>query len=413
MANAYTDNLRSKYTGIKTTIDGIQARAAEENRDLTADELRSISDQSEVAKKLADELGTLVEIEARDAKVAETATRATSATVAQDRDPGHYTRSSQYSFFGDLYTSKQGDENAAGRLGQHNRALSTGAGNAGAGVVPPKWMTEEFQTVAYQGRRVAGAVRNVSLGDDPRPITMPKQTAGASVAEQATENTAVSEADGWASDVATVIPKATAGIQVVSRQMLDMSNPAIDGLIYGDLLASYNEKIEAKVVAAMLASAGTAVVTLATEAEFEADAADCLVSGAIAVRSARKLPADVAIMNVGRYGEFLKLKDSTGRPLLPLDSAGPMNVLGTGSVAVDGRIHGLGVLATEGIATGYPESILVARASDTLLFESNVMRFRYEEVAGPESVKLGIWGYSAVHVKYAGDSVKSVSVTIA
>ena len=405
MANAYTDNLRSKYTGIKTTIDGIQARAAEENRDLTADELRSISDQSEVAKKLADELGTLVEIEARDAKVAETATRATSATVAQDRDPGHYTRSSQYSFFGDLYTSKQGDENAAGRLGQHNRALSTGAGNAGAGVVPPKWMTEEFQTVAYQGRRVAG--------DDPRPITMPKQTAGASVAEQATENTAVSEADGWASDVATVIPKATAGIQVVSRQMLDMSNPAIDGLIYGDLLASYNEKIEAKVVAAMLASAGTAVVTLATEAEFEADAADCLVSGAIAVRSARKLPADVAIMNVGRYGEFLKLKDSTGRPLLPLDSAGPMNVLGTGSVAVDGRIHGLGVLATEGIATGYPESILVARASDTLLFESNVMRFRYEEVAGPESVKLGIWGYSAVHVKYAGDSVKSVSVTIA
>jgi HK97 family phage major capsid protein len=423
--NVYLENLRTKYEGIRTSIEGLQTRAADEKRDLTEEELRSIKDQGDAAKALFTEIESLTEIETRNRKVAELAgslqnkgeeTRATGNAQTRDRDPGHYRSEKdggRYSFFGDLHLRHQGDAEATQRLAEHTRALSTGS--AGVGVVPPRWMTDEFQEIARQGRVVAAAVRHIDLGDDPRPIAMPRQTAGTDteVTEQAAENDPVEDDDAWASTTSTMTPKPTSGIQIVSRQMLDMSTPAIDELIWGDLLGAYNAKVETKVCTAMASSAGAAVRTFATNADFAdpEDGPDAVVDTAIAVRNLRKLAANALICNVLRYGEILKWKDSSGRPLMPEETAGPMNVVGVGSVAVDGRVKGLGVLATDGLPSTFPESILVARTSDTILFESNVFRFKYEEVNGPESVKLGIWGYTGVHVKYSGASVRKMVVT--
>lgn len=431
--NPYLKAQREKYEALRTNIEGLQTRAASEGRDLTDDELRSVREQGETAKGLAEQISDLTEIENRSAAVAalqvQTAPAApeatetrTSTTTTQDRDPGHYTRSSSNSFFADLHHARSGDEDASRRLAEHNRALSTGT--HGAGVVPPKWLTEEFAEVARQGRRVASVVRNIPLGDDPRPLTLPKQTAGVdtAVAEQSAENAATTFPDLYNTGVDTVTPKATVGGAKVSRQMLDMSNPAIDQLIYGDLLAAYNQKVEAKVVATMDTAAGTAVKTYATLATAWAAAltvssgkiaasAD-LLAAAIAVRNARKLPADIAIMSVVRYGDYLGLTDSSGRPIMPLSENGPSNVVGTGSPAVDGRIHGLGVIASDGI-TQFPESIIVARSQDTLLFESNMLRFMYEQPDGPEMVRLGIWGYTACLTRYAGASTKRNVITAA
>ncbi len=119
-------------------------------------------------------------------------------------------------------------------------------------------------------------------------------------------------------------------------------------------------------------------------------------------------------MNVTRYGKFLKLRDADGRPLIVNPGVGQaVNVAGVGSVATDGIIEGLAVIATDGIPTAYPESYVAFRAADTVLFESNTLRFRFEEVAGPESVVLGIWGYTAVIVRQAGKSAKRVQITAA
>lgn len=427
--NAYLTNLRTKYDGIRSTIEGLQTRAADEGRDLTEDELRSIQEQGTDAAKLAQEIESLTDIETRNRKVAELAAGLAEeknteqvrsalpvgSAQTKDRDPGHYRKGGAHSFFGDVYQARtHQDGDALRRLTEHNRALDS-AGE-GVGVVAPVWLTSEFQESVHQSRRVASAVRNLPLSS-PAPMSMPKQTGSAAVAEQSAENSALGYTDAWDSDIDTVTPKAIGGGQIVSRQLLDSGNPAVDALIYSDLLADYNGKVEAKVVAAMIASAGTAVRTYATEAAWDTAAgnlqvSDDIVDVATAVRVARKLPADVLITSVGRYAELLKLKDSTGRPLLPADSAGPMNVIGSGTVAVDGRIHGLGVLASDGV-TQYPESILAARASDTILFESPVMRFSYEQPNGPESIKIGVWAYTAVYVKYAGLSVKRNVITAA
>lgn len=455
MANVYLDKLVEKYEGLQKSIEGLQTRAAEANngagRELSTDERTLVRSQGDEAKKLAEEITELTEIENRNLKVSKLhadlaaatgaaiagdddkddaggksggsadqtrSTRLAGGATTKDRDPGHYTRSSQYSLFGDLYKSKVLDDDAAQRrLSEHNRALTTGA--HGPGIVPPKWLTEEYEALARQGRSLANAVRNIPLGDDPRPITLPKQIAGtdAVVAEQAAENNPVGGADAFDTDVDTVVPRPTAGKQTVSRQMVDMASPAIDLLIYGDLMSVYNLKVENKVGAAVLAG-GPAPLT-GTAANFSTLTAatsgpDQALKAAIAVRKARKLPANILAMTIDRYGEFLALKDTQGRPVMPDDSAGPMNVVGVGSVQVDGRLKAMGVVATDAMGTGaLPDTFAALRASDVLLFESSVLRFRFEEVAGPESIVLGIWAYTGVIARQSGKCIQRVNVTAA
>lgn len=445
MPNPYLQSLHDKYSQLQLAMTALKDKAVGENRDLSEDELTSVRGMAEQGAPLLRQIEDLTTVELRDRQIQELAAqvmndatvdavrsrtdveltsvgsvqqRGTGLALArtQDRDPGHYTRGSHNSFFGDLNRAREGDEDAARRLGEHNRALTTGS--AGAGVVPPHWLSDEFELLARQGRALASAVRNIGLGSDPRPITLPKQTTGtdAEIVEQSAENDATEDDDAWASSTDTVTPKPTAGIQVVSRQMLDMSSPAIDALIYGDMISAYNLKVEKKVGAAMVTAASTAVTTFATNAAFSTGSAayDAVVDTSIAVRNARKLPADLIAMGVVRYGEFLKLKDADSRPLIVEGSAGPMNAIGVGTVQVDGRIAGLGIIGTDGVSTGaFPESILVARAADTILFESDVLRFRYEQPLGPESVKMGVWGYTAVIVRQAGKSVKRIVVTAA
>ncbi|MHA6626888.1 phage major capsid protein [Pseudonocardia sichuanensis] len=447
--NPYLLRLRSQYDQLRGSIESILTAAAsdgEGGRDLTETERRSVEAMTEQAQGLLPQIEQLTAIEQRNRQVAglaaqvedaaavdeaDTETRSeggnqgspggerlTGSAQTQDRDPGHYRRAGEHSFFADLYRSamKLDDGEAATRLGEHTRALSTGV--QGGGVVAPNWLTEEYETKARQGRALANAVRQLPI-TNPAPMSLPGQTAGTEdvVTEQAAENTPPLETDEYDSGVVTVTPKPTTGAQLFSRQLFDMSNPAIDELIYGDLLAVYDDKVEAKVGAAVIAAAGAAVVTHADNDAFLGTAPatpglDSFVDAAIAVRNARKLPANVVAMGVTRYGVLKKMKDTTGRPLIPNMQHGIQNVFGVGDIATDGEFEGLQIIATDGISTGaFPESIAVLRVQDTILFEGGMMRFRFEEVAGPHSIKVGIWAYTAVVVRQAAHSVRRVAIT--
>lgn len=351
----------------------------------------------------------------------------------RDRDPGHYrtvTDGGEHSFFADQYRAlKLGNTAAmrrltedqnfrAGQLPQHRALTMTGEG---PGTTMPKWLLERFELVLRQGRPLANAVQNLPLGSDPRPMTLPKQTVGTStvLADQGGENVAPATTDQFDTDVDTITPGTLTGAQVVSRQFLDSATPAIDMLIMNDLVANYNLQIEKKVGAAMITAAGSAVATFATEAAFvgtlpAVPSVDAVIDAAVLVRAGRYLPADIIAMGTRRFGAFKKLKDTTGRPLMPI-TGGTMNIFGQlNPVDVDGEIEGLGIIATEGISTGaYAESFVVARASDTLLWEGDMMRFRYEEVTGPQSIKLGIWNYYALSVRRPGVGQKRIVVTAA
>lgn len=447
--NPYLKAKRDQYEALRKQIESVQTTAqthdngdGTKGRALTETESTLVRTQNTAAQALFDEIEELTKIDQRNRRMDELAAEtagdnndvknragSSSDTKTRDRDPGHYRSAKEggkHSFFGDLYRAHSNhDEASQTRLREHNRALDTPT--EGVGTVAPHWMVEEFETLARQGRRLASAVRNIPLGDDVRPITLPRQTVGtdAVVAEQAAENDPVPGADAWDSDVHVVTPKPTTGKQTVSRQMVDMSTPAIDQLIFGDLIEVYDDKVEAKVAAAVIAAAGASITTFANEAAFVAAnggaAYDSVIDLEIAVRNARKRPGDLLWMSVRRWGQFKKLKDSTGRPLILPGSAGPMNVMGVGTANVEGQIDEVGVIASDGIGVaGYPEKYGVMKASDTVLFESNMLRFRFEEVSGPESIVLGIWGYTGVIVRQTpgavgtqSKSVRAVTVTAA
>jgi hypothetical protein len=458
MSRKRLTQLLSIYTENQGGLDTLLDKAADENRTtLTPEEETQVTAFRARLDEVGPELESLAGAEARSAQMADLVagvqgdgdaegegapvnadgTNSRGRYTTQDRDPGHYRSAKQggrNSFFHDLVHARpevSDDGDARTRLAEHTRALTTGV--AGAGIVPPKWLTDMYAPLARQGRVVANAVRHIDLGDDPRPVTLPKQTTGtdAVVVEQATENTHPSETDAFATDVDVVTFKPTAGIQVVARQTIDMTDPSIDELIYGDMISVYDDKVEQKVVTAMVAAAAAAatVRTFATDTS-ATDAAntnwndvnpgpvalDAMVDAEFAVWGARTEPADIAIMRIPRWGSFRKLRDLQGRAFLPPEYTRQtaVNVEGMGTVVRLGQVEDMEVLPTKAMGTtAYPENILAARSQDTILWEGALQRFRFEEVAGPESIKLGIWAYTGCLVRYATSSVRRVVITAA
>jgi hypothetical protein len=438
----YLAALRKKYEGMKASSDALKNKAVAENRALSDPETASVRQIDTEAKALFDQIQALHDAEEQDAKMlamraslnlggdpdgqgddpdagqGEPSTRGRGGAQTRQRDPGHYRSikdGGKQSFFADLYKSANGDQTAAQRLAEHTRSIDT-AGE-GAGVIPPKWLLEEFAATARQGRALANAVRNVPLGDDPRPMSLPKQTGAAAAggapitvdqAEVTNSTPNTSFTDAWDSDVDSVTPRATTGGQIVTRQLLDMANPAIDGLIFADLLGAYDDAIEAKVCTAVSA-VGTALPALGGDDVTDPDHYNRVaLDAAMQVRQNRKRPPNVYGMSNIRYGKVLGLVDTTGRPLVPSAVGQAVNVSGVGSVAVDGIWHGAGVIATAGFADD--DRFWSIRLADVLLFESNMYRFRYEQPLGPDLIKLGIWAYAATLVRYGTASIKRVEI---
>lgn len=440
-SDPYLDAQLREYNSIKSALAAVRQRAiAESNRALTDTEVAQVTQMNTRAKALSELIETLGEAYTRDQSVAAMAARLAGGAAAGDqgqpgggeftgvggaqtrqRDPGHYRsikEGGKASFFGDIYRAQNGDQAARNRLDEHTRSIDT-AGE-GAGVIPPKWMTELYEDLPRQGRALANAVRNIPLGDDPRPMSLPKQTAGATTggapitvdqAEVTNSTPNTSFTDAWDSAVTTVTPLATTGGQIVTRQLLDMANPSIDLLIFGDLIEAYNDAVEAKVAAA-IATVGSALfalegITPITDADHYNRVA---IDAAMQVRQNRKRPPDIYAMSNIRYGKVLGLVDTTGRPLVPAPQGGAqfVNVSGVGSVPVDGFWHGLGIVATAGFSDD--DRFWAVRSSDVLLFESNMYRFRYEQPLGPDLIKLGIWAYTATHLRFGTTSVKRVEI---
>lgn len=439
--NPYLTKLIGEYDGIKKAIAAMRAKAVAENRDLSDTENQQVSQMQTRGQTLAETIKTVGEEELRNVDIAAMAARLAGGTDTDDqtgtdtggdsagfrrvggattrqRDPGHYRSikdGGKHSFFGDLWKSHHGDQAARTRLDEHMRNLDT-AGE-GAGVLPPKWLADEFAEEARQGRALANVVRNIPLGDDPRPMSLPRQsgaaaTGGAPVTidqnEVTNDTPTTSFTDAWDSHVDTVTPLASNGGQVMSRQLLDMANPAIDALIYSDLIGAYDDGVEAKVAAA-IAVLGTALP--AVDGDDVADPTHynrVALDAAMQVRQNRKRPPTIWTMSNIRYGKVLGLVDTTGRPLVPAGTGQPVNVSGVGTVAVDGIWHGLPVVATAGFSDD--DEFFAVRSSDVLLFESNMYRFRYEQPLGPDLVKIGIWAYTAVYIKYGTAPVKRVEI---
>jgi HK97 family phage major capsid protein len=420
--------LAADYQTLVDQYETILNRAVDESRDPTDEEAGLLDGLRSEMQPLGDRLVQLRETDDRRYAAVRAMSDApnlpdtpSSSMVHVRSEPEIYRRDAppdqRRSFFRDLLHAQLDHDTECRSMLERHAMMTRAAGTTttGAGVVPPMWLFEEFAIIAHGARPWADTLRRVGISD-ANPVNIGVQaTPGAVVAAQASENTI--PADGsFNATILTTSPKTYTGKVDVSRQLVDGSNPAVDGIIFADAMGAYNEQIESAVVAAFEGATGfAATITYPGTAPVYPQLMDAFIDAGASVRKHRKAPPKVVFCSEGAWAYISKEKDTQGRPLVTTGYHGPVNAYGLGESITYGHIAG-NVVGLEVIPSwaAVDNHLYVLKADDSLLLESSTFNFRYEEVLGPESIRLGVWGYAApVVARYpAGIAKIDAGVTI-
>jgi phage head maturation protease len=243
-------------------------------------------------------------------------------------------------------------------------------------------------------RRPMGDFFNRIPISDARPRIFPKVTTSGTVATFA-EGVAPTATD-IATTAVTVTPSAYGTYTDVSRQALDGGDPNVLSIIFQDLVEAYSQASETaiKVAVEAGASASGTAITAATPWAGE-------LGNVVKYYATRFRPCEAAFVPSALYSVLLAQGDTTGRPFMP--QLGPVNSDGTvNSGGVNGNI--LGAQAFLSWASTVNVNVF-AVSNDYVIYESSIVQFTYDQVVGPQSVRVGLWAYLGIGTRLGGLSV--------
>ncbi|MFC6089455.1 hypothetical protein, partial [Saccharothrix lopnurensis] len=251
---AEVDQLRAAKTALDAELDQMQARL----RDLEEEKERD-----EAADRLSREIAPGAGRPAYD-RVARVGAEERTYRPDQDRRGVRFAR--------DVAAAHLNDYAAQARLAQHmreeqverseavagaeERAVGTGAFT---GLVVPQYLVDMFAPMATNGRPFADAVSHHDLPETGMTVEIGRGTTGTSVANQASENAAVSETD-FDDTVLSVPVRTAAGQQTVSRQGVDRG-VRVEDTIWADLIRRYHANLDSNLL--NLATVGLSAVSTA------------------------------------------------------------------------------------------------------------------------------------------------------
>ncbi|MFE7559662.1 phage major capsid protein [Kitasatospora sp. NPDC057500] len=471
---------------LKTELDAVLAAPSAADRNLTADEQRAFAEKREAIRVVDTDLDTartqlqdLDEEEQRAAAAAELrATLGTGRPTAGARivsEPVTYHRTGAHSYFLDLARAELGRGDGDGghaaardRLQRHAAELDVelpkrqarldaaaeGAVRGLEGVneraaesaferrvapnrtdgqggyfVPPLWMVDQYIDLPRFGRTIANSVRNMPLPSGTDSISLPKIATGTATGVQTADGAAVTSQD--LTDTSVTAPVRTvAGQQDVAMQLLDQSPIAFDEVMFADLIADYNQKIDVQVIAGsgaagqargILNTPGINSVTYTDATPTLPEMWPVFAQAASQVAKNRKLPALATFMTPSLWYWIVSQLDTAGRPLVQVEPGTGFNIaaLQTGAVAEGpaGRIVSLPTLLDGNIPSnlgaGTNESrIITARTSDLYLWEGSMRtRVLQEVLSGTLQVRFQVWNYFAFMADRRPESVSVISGT--
>ena len=356
------------------------------------------------------------------------AQRQAPAVVTREERTYNQGNVSTRSFFGDMYRDSEGDRTARERIDRHRREAEIEGETAGfekragttggfVGLVPPQYLVDLAAPIARAGRPTANVMRPLPLPETGMSLIIPKGTTGATEAIQATENSSVSNTDeAWTNVTVPVVT--IAGQQDVSRQSLERG-VGIDQIIYDDLQAAYNVALDQQVLSGT-GSSGQMLGILQTSGVNQATAFGAAATpttfyqktgGQVnAVETTRFMAPDLIIMAPRRWNWLATQFDSSNRPLVVPNAAGPNNALGVYDAPVDtpsavpvGWILGIPVITDanvpQAVGTASEDQVIIARWEDLLLWENGdgaPFQLRFEQTLGNQlTVKLVAYNYAA------------------
>ena len=284
-------DLRARHAAgveyLKNVADAIESR---DDKTATADERAGFDYVETETRALSARISEMEDFDRRRAVAA----AASIPTVTVRSEELTYTRdksvAENLSYFRDLWMMKQhGDQSAADRLTRHAKEMDvelparaarraqhaeTEVRNAigwdapspfekrvnpnrtdgqGGFLVPPVWMMDELIPILRAGRVVADQVRKFDLPEGTDSINIPKLATGTATAIQTADAAAVQSTDFTDTSVTAPV-KTIAGQQDVSIQLVEQSPLSLDEILFQDLIADYNVKLDAQVLAGSNAS---------------------------------------------------------------------------------------------------------------------------------------------------------------
>jgi HK97 family phage major capsid protein len=346
-----------------------------------------------------------------------------SERVSGVKEPLTYRKGGQHSFFTDMFNAGHNGD-AVRRLERHaqemrveRRDLTTSSTPGGGGFIPPIYLSSEWINSPRAGRPFADAVRKMELSAVGMRMDFPRVQTGSTAAIQAAENNAVSETD-LDSEVYSVNVNTIAGQNDVSRQLLERSQPGIDEVIFGDLMADYDAKLDTQLLSGagnsgqhqgIRTASGVNTVAYTDGSPTAAELVPKLYDGIQKVATNRFQDADTIVMHP-RRAAWLASNLSSTFPLFQL--GGLYQASGTQNNGFTNGIAGLQVIRDANVGVLYGASttedeIYVVRSNDLILAEGPLAARVFEDVgSGTLTVRLQVYAYSAFAIRLA----KAVSV---
>lgn len=449
--------LYDERAAITDNLTALSAKAAddpEHRTNLTPEEDAEFKRLTDGIRALDVEIAPLAEEEQRNAAAAEATrllARAAPTTVTVRSEPLTYLRQNRrVSYFRDLGLAYVGnDPEARQRLDRHGREMDvelpkrearrlaafersleeyrvgdrapvvekrdiSRVDGAGGEFVPPLWLIEQYAEFVRAGRITAGLVQEIPLPVGTDSISIPRITGGSTTAPQTADNAAVSETDMTTNSVTGQV-RTIAGQQDVALQLLEQSpNLMFDEIVYQDLTSDYNSKLDVQLLNGSGSSGQhTGFLQLSgTNSVSYTDASPTVPefwpSGAQAISQAstgRKLPMDWVVMHSRRWYWMTAALDSSNRPFVVPQAAGPFNTLAVPlgpptAEGLAGQWHGLPTYLDQNMPTtlggGTEDAVIVGRKNDHLLFEGAIRTRALPEVlSGTLTVRLQLYAYSA------------------
>lgn len=383
-----------------------------------------IAEKDEALKSLDERINPLVEERQRETSLTAgaIAVRKARQSVEVTKEGVTYEKGNGRSYFRDLamISSNRDDGTAAARLQRHARELATETradlnrtDGTGGYFTPPLWMMNEWIALARAGRSTANAVSNQALPGGTDSINIPKISTGTATAVQTADNAPVNETDLTDTSVQANV-KTIAGQQSIALQLIEQSPINFDQVVFQDLVADYNQRVDLQVingsgasgqVLGILNTSGIGTVTYSDTTQNAGTMYAAIANAIQSVHTSRFAPPTAILMHPRRWGGLLAARDTQGRPLFLPDVQGPMNAGGilseVASQGVVGNVQGLPVITDANIPTNLgagtnQDVILVLRTSDSILFEGGVRTRALMEVKGQNlEVVLQVYNYVA------------------
>lgn len=295
--------------------------------------------------------------------------------------------------------------------------------------VPPLWIIDDYVDLPRFGRTLANAVRPLTLPPGTDSINVPKVATGTAVGVQTADAAAVTSQD--LTDTYVNAPVRTlAGQQDIALQLLDQSPAGFDEIVFVDLIADYNQKLDIQCwngsgangqFKGLLNVSGINSVTWTdttpTLPEMYAPMMQALSQSA----TKRKMMPSAVFLTPARWFWMASQLDSQNRPFILPETNAPFNPLAlqTGGDVEGpvGRVLNFPLLADGNIPANLgagtnEDRVVTLRTSDVFLWEGSMRsRVLAEVLSGTLQVRLQVYNYAAFMPDRRPETISVISGT--